>query len=253
MITAENTWKELKDSGVDTAIVSFGAIEQHGLHLPLATDFILAQERALELGRRLNAYVLPTMPFGCSREHMSFPGTITLRPATLAAVLEDIVESLYHHGFRKIVLFSAHGGNWILKPVMRELNFKYKDLRIVWAGGPIPDRGDSVPEDIHAGRSETARMLHVRPDLVREEFKNIDSPGRVGQEFNDYIGFEKTTKTGAWGKPSEATAELGAAMSAESVERQVEYIRWAFAELERLAQAPDILNSGGAQDSNRGR
>ena len=244
MVTAENTWKEIRESGVDTAIVSFGAIEQHGYHLPLATDVILAQERALALGRRLNAYVLPTMPFGCSREHMAFPGTITLRPATLAAVLEDIVESLYHHGFRKIVLFSAHGGNWILKPAMRELNYRYADLRIVWAGGPVPERGDPVPEDIHAGRSETARMLAVRPDLVRTEYQTIDSPGVVGQEWNDYIGFEKTTKTGAWGKPSEATAELGVKMQTDSLERQVAYIEWAFAELERRAKAPDVVRGG---------
>lgn len=245
MITTENTWKELRDSGVDTAIVSFGAIEQHGYHLPLATDWILAQDRALELGKRLNAYVLPTMPYGCSREHMSFPGTITLRPTTLASVLDDIVESLYHHGIRKIVLFSSHGGNWILKPAMRELNFKYPDLRIVWANGPIPDEGDKVPEDIHAGRGETARILDVRPDLVREEFQAIDSPGVVGQEFNDYVGFEKTTKTGAWGKPSEATAVLGAKMGSTSLESQVKYIEWAFAHVESLAEAPDVLGADG--------
>ncbi len=246
MFTTENTWKEIKESGVDTAIVSFGAIEQHGYHLPLATDWIIAQRRAEELGKRLNAYVLPTMPFGCSREHMSFPGTITLRPTTLAAVLEDIVESLYHHGILKIVLFSAHGGNWILKPIMRELNFKYPELRIVWANGPIPDEGDAVPEDIHAGRGETAQIMDIRPDLVRHEYQHIDSPGMVGQEFNDYLGFEKTTKTGAWGKPSEGTAQMGATIRDNTVDRQVRYIKWAFERIESLDENADVVSSDGA-------
>lgn len=245
MITTDNTWKEVRESGVDTAILSFGAIEQHGYHLPLATDWILAQETARALGERLNAYVLPTLPFGCSREHMSFPGTVTLRPATLAAILEDLVESLLHHGIRKIVVMSAHGGNWILKPTLRELNFKHPQLSVVWANGPVPDKGDAVPEDIHAGRGETARIMNVRPDLVKEEYKEIDSPGIVGQEFNDYMGFEKSTKTGAWGNPSQATAELGSQIFKSAVDRQAAYVEWAFSRVEDMRRAADVLEAEG--------
>ena len=245
MFSVQNTWKELRDAGVDTAIVAFGSIEQHGHHLPLGVDWIVADAVAQRLGRELNAYVLPAMPFGCSREHMAFPGTITLRPSTLALVLEDIIESLYHHGFRKIVLLSTHGGNWVLKPTMRELNFKHDDLTVVWADGPLPERGEAVPEETHAGRGEGSTMLALRPDLVRPE-KAVDSPGIVGQEFNDYVGYEKTTKTGAWGMPSEASAEQGAEAIKARVRHQAEYVRWALRRVEELRRAPGALDDGKA-------
>src|SRR5437660_10385169 len=96
--TVENTWKELHEARVDTAIVPFGAVEQHGHHLPLGTDWIIADRMGRALAQALgeDVLLLPAMPFGNSREHMAFPGTITLRPATLAAVLDENPDSLQH-------------------------------------------------------------------------------------------------------------------------------------------------------------
>lgn len=239
MYSVENTSKEIADSGVEIAILSFGAIEQHGHHMPLGTDWYLGEAMAKRLGEELGAYVLPTMPFGCSREHMDCPGTITLRPTTLAAVLEDLVESLYQHGIRKIVMLSSHGGNWALKPFMRELNFKYKDLTLIWANGPLPERGEEVPVDIHAGKGETSRLMHVRPELVKEATEEDDSPGFVGQEFVDYVGFSGATKRGAWGKPSDASPEFGQEEFEEAVHRQAEYVRWAFEKIEEINREED--------------
>ena len=240
MYSVENTWKEIRDSGVDVAIVPFGSIEQHGHHLPLGTDWMIAAEGAKRLAQELNAFVLPAMAYGNSREHMAFPGTITLRPSTLAAVLEDVVESLRHHGFRKIVVLSSHGGNWILKPTVRELNYKYPDISIVWASGVVPERGDKPPVEIHAGKGETSAMLHIRPDLVKDENRGLDSPGFVGQEFNDYVGYDKTTKTGAWGLPSEASEDVGRDRFESALERQVQYIRYVFDKVAELKQTPSV-------------
>ena len=240
MYSVENTWKEIRDSGVDTAIVPVGSIEQHGHHLPLGTDWIIADANAKALAKELNAFVLPAMPFGNSREHMAFPGTITLRPSTLAAVLEDIVESLRHHGINKIVLLSSHGGNWILKPTARELNFKYPDISIVWASGVVPERGDKPPLECHAGKGETSAILHLRPELVKDDNRDLDSPGLVGQEFNDYVGYDKTTKTGAWGVPSEACVDFGRERCEGAVKRQVEYIRYVFDKVQALKKAPSV-------------
>src|SRR5207249_12043736 len=232
-----NTWKELQEGRVETAIVPFGAVEQHGHHLPLGTDWILADCMARALAEELgNVLLLPAMPFGNSREHMAFPGTITLRPATLAAVLDDIVESLRHHGLRTVIVFSAHGGNWILKPTLRELNFRYPEMTILWANGSLPEAGETVPEDIHAGGSETSSLLHFRPDLVRPVTEAMDSPGIVGQEFHDYVGFDKSTRTGAWGRPSEATAERGAEQVTRAVAHHARYLRWARARVAELKQ-----------------
>ena len=239
MYSVENTWKEIRDAKVDTAVVAFGSIEQHGHHLPLGTDWMIAQEGARNLARELNAFMLPAMPFGNSREHMAFPGTITLKPSTLAAVLEDIVESLRHHGIKRIVVLSSHGGNWILKPALRELNYKYDDISIIHGNGVVPERGDKPPVETHAGKGETSAMLHIRPDLVKDEDR--DSPGVVGQEFNDYVGYEKTTRTGAWGIPSEANPEFGRQRFGGALEKQVEYIRYAFAKVEELKQAKGII------------
>ncbi|RKX99981.1 creatininase family protein, partial [Candidatus Poribacteria bacterium] len=116
MVTVFNTWEEVKEANVEIAILPIGSIEQHGRHLPLGTDWLIADRLARELGERLNAYVLPALPYGNSQEHMGFPGTIPLRPQTLALVIEDIILSLRHHGIKKVVVLSTHGGNWIIKP-----------------------------------------------------------------------------------------------------------------------------------------
>ena len=104
MVTVFNTWEEVGNSGAEIAILPIGAIEQHGRHLPLGTDWLIADQAGKKLGERLNAYVLPALPYGNSQEHMGFPGTITLRPQTLALIIEDIVLSLQHHGIKKIVV-----------------------------------------------------------------------------------------------------------------------------------------------------
>lgn len=93
-----------------------------GRHLPVGTDWLIALGHARELSEELDAYLLPAMPYGCSVEHMQFPGTVTLRPTTLAAFLEDMVIPVYRQGFRKIVVLSTHGGNWVPKPFLRELS-----------------------------------------------------------------------------------------------------------------------------------
>jgi len=242
MYSVENSWKEIRDSGVDTAIIPVGSIEQHGHHLPLGTDWMIADAEAKALAAKLNAFVLPAMPFGNSREHIAFPGTITLRPSTLAAVLEDIVESLRRHGIKKIVVLSTHGGNWILKPTMRELNYKYEDIMIVHSEGVVPERGDKPPVEIHAGKDETSAMLHIRPDLVKSGETRIDSPGVVGQEFNDYVGYEKTTKAGAWGLPSEADADFGRERFEDAVQRQAEYVNYVFDKVAQLKKARSIAD-----------
>jgi creatinine amidohydrolase len=234
MHTVENTWQEIRNAGVEVAVLPFGAIEQHGPHLPIGTDWLVAQAVARSLAEELGALLLPALPYGTSGEHMAFAGTVTLRPSTLAALFEDIVVSLRAHGVRRIVVVSTHGGNWVLKPTLRELNHRYPDIKVIWADGVLPERGDVLPEDIHAGRGETAAMLHLRPDLVREVTRDLDDPGALGQEFLDYVGMDLATSQGVWGRPSEATAQLGEERMAERVRRQAEYVRWALRKIDEL-------------------
>jgi creatinine amidohydrolase len=110
-----STWPELEAAlaaGRRTALVPLGSTEQHGPHLPFATDTWVADA----LGRRLcvrlpDAVCCPALVLGCASEHASFPGTLSLEPGTLEAVLHDVLRSLRAHGFERAFVFSAHGGN----------------------------------------------------------------------------------------------------------------------------------------------
>lgn len=241
MYSVENTWKEIRDAGVQIAVIPIGAIEQHGHHLPLGTDWFQVDHVARRLAEKLDAFYCPAMPYGNSWEHQRFPGSLSLRPETLAAVLRDIVMCLRGHGISKIVVVNGHGANWILKPTIRQLNYDYPDVTIIWSNGVNPEDGGEPPVEIHSGLSETSRMMYLRPDLVKDE-GIVNSPGIVGQEFLDYVGFDRVTKTGAWGCPADgATPERGEEILDNSVESSARYVRWAFEKIEELKSQPSII------------
>ena len=167
MVTVFNTSKEIAQARPAIAILPVGSLEQHGEHLPIATDWLRADDAARRLAERLgDCYLLPALAYAL-QEHMDLAGTITLRPSTLALVVEDIVLSLRHQGIRRIVVLTTHGGNWILKPTIRDLNFRYPDIRIIHADGPLTSEPERMPCDIHAGAGETGAMLALRPELVK--------------------------------------------------------------------------------------
>ncbi|MFP3904008.1 MAG: creatininase family protein [Armatimonadota bacterium] len=250
MYSVENTWKEIRDCGCDTAVVAIGSIEQHGHHLPLGTDWFQADWFGRKLAERLDAFYVPAMPFGTAWEHQRFPGTISLRPETLAAVLRDIVMALREHGFRRIVLHNGHGANWILKPTVRQLNYDYQDISIIWSGGVNPEAGDEPPVEIHSGESETSRMMYLTPDLVKDE-GIVDSPGRVGQEFLDYVGFDRVTKTGAWGLVEKADPEKGREIYEQRLDKSEAYVKWAFEKVEELKNEPGVVEEDEVQNEDK--
>ncbi len=93
-------------------MVAFGAVEQHGHHLPLGTDSISATSWSRRLADRLDAFHAPTVRVGCSRHHLAFPGTMSIEEETFQRVVVDIVRGWAGHGFRRIVLLPTHGGNF---------------------------------------------------------------------------------------------------------------------------------------------
>src|SRR3972149_1508011 len=109
------TWPEVRaelDAGRDTVVVPFGAVEQHGPHLPLGTDAMFGEEIGRAVAERLNAFLAPTVRVGCSRHPLAFAGTMTLEDETFHLVTRDMVKALASHGFRRIVLLPTHGGNF---------------------------------------------------------------------------------------------------------------------------------------------
>lgn len=229
VLTANNTSKEIAESGVDTAILPIGSIEQHGPHLPLGTDWIVVQEVAKRVADKLGAcYLLPALPYGTAQEHLGFSGTVTLRPSTLATVIRDIVLSLRLHDITKLIVISGHGGNWIVKPTLRELNLEYPDLKVIH-GRPM----GIMPADIHAGESETSSILYLDEKLVKKE-RIVDSAPDATQEYLDYVGMKGLSKHGNWGMSSQGSREKGEERLEARAERIYHYARETFRKLEEI-------------------
>jgi len=235
MVNWESTFHEVAEAKPEIALLPIGSIEQHSYHLPLCTDYCIAQALAERVARELgNCYLLPTLPFSCSREHLAFCGTLTLGPATLAAVIEDLVDALHHHGISKIALLVAHGGNWIIKPTVREINLDRSGVTVIFTSPEIPAAEQGQFAELHAGQAETSLMMCLRPDLVKMDQVRPDFAPPQGREFLDYVGVAGVSPTGLWGAPSKASAADGERMLQEAARRAAAYIRQTFAELERL-------------------
>lgn len=203
------------------------AIEQHGHHLPLATDTLinnLLLGKALEkLSADAPVYVLPAVCYGKSNEHLGFPGTLSLSANTFMAVLRDIGMSVASAGFRKLVLFNTHGGNAALVDVMaRDLraDFGLRTFCLFGSGGATFE-GLNVQEKkygFHAGELETAYLLSATPELVDTSaytvnyIAHIEKPERLLPEFASAT-FSWLTRdiaaSGVMGDPTPATAANG--------------------------------------------
>jgi len=157
-------------------VLPVGAVEQHGPHLPLNTDLVVADavsRGAVErVGEALDCWLLPTIAVSKSNEHAWSAGTLWLSARTLLSVLEDIGRSVATTPARKLVFVNGHGGNSsMLSVANRELRLKY-GLQTFLTHPHMPaDQGGSSSADedgmgVHGGEDETSVMLHLRPELV---------------------------------------------------------------------------------------
>jgi creatinine amidohydrolase len=229
--------------GRTTVVVPFGALEQHGPHLPLDTDAVLGDRLGPMLAQRLNALCAPTMRVGCSWHHLAFAGTLSIRPETLLMLVEDLVDSLARHGFRRIVLLPTHGGNE--GPLREAARRSRRDgVKIIVPSlratveallSRARSRG-AVPGDAggHAGELETSLMLALAPNLVRVDMLE---PGYTGPLDEAAValffgkGVHALSANGVLGDPRGASAEAGRAYLAafldvtqEAVEREAQTV-----------------------------
>jgi creatinine amidohydrolase len=177
------------------AVLPIAAIEQHGPHLPVATDMLIGQghvDRVIELAPKdLPFTVLPVQAIGKSNEHISSPGTLTFSWDTVTRAWIEIGESVARAGVRKMVIVTSHGGNVpIMDIVARELRVKFDMLCVATAwsrfGNPPAVFGErELRYGIHGGDRETSMILAIRPDLVRmdlaEDFASTQE--RLEQEM----------------------------------------------------------------------
>lgn len=216
------------------AIVPVGSTEQHGEHLPVFTDTLLADAMArlgaARVAETVPVLVTPPIWTGFSPHHMPFGGTITVRSDTLMSVLTDVADSVLDNGFDALMLLNGHGGNSALvttatstigeaHPDARLLSMTYFTL----AKPFIDDIRDSDLGGMsHGGEFETALMLHLHPDLVdmdQASAEYLDEPlshsiddMMAGGPLSVYRRFDEYSETGAIGAPELATAEKGAAI-----------------------------------------
>ena len=221
MFSVNNSTKDLSEAEIDTAIISVGATEQCGPHLPLHLDTLLAGYYARAWGELLGAYVLPTIPFNTSEEHASFKGTVSLRPATMMLMLEEIVDGLRAQGFRKQVLTVGHGGSLWLGAFVKHVNRRFGDVVVVDAhrgAGPIWEEalrksGLAGRGELHGGAVSRALALYLASGSVTEGAYGARIPEGL-QDYADYVGWESITPDGSWGRYDPATDEGTAAAEA---------------------------------------
>lgn len=220
------SWPEVRaelERGRDTVVIAFGATEQHGPHMPLATDALIGDHLARRVAERLDAFVAPTVRVGCSEHHLAFAGTLSLSEETFHRLVHDLVSSLARGGFGRIVLIPTHGGNF--GPLARALEQAgpvegvevraLTDLGALLAiarqgvdeyGVPLAEGG------LHAGEWETSMLMAIHPELVHlergEPGYTGDMESAVGAIFGS--GVDALAPNGVIGDPSRASSEHGA-------------------------------------------
>lgn len=207
------TSPELAGSGVKTAILPIGAIEQHGRSLPLGTDLIEAEAVARGIADRLGSvYLLPGLPFSCSQIHAGYRGSISLSAATLDAVVKEVVGELFGQGFTRVLLLNFHGGNFVLRTTVRELNHTSRSAKVVMIWPWLLPAAIAMIEtagEIHAGELEASLILAIDPALVRSPTAADDAMPDATHEDLDYRLLREISPSGVWGRPSLGTAEKG--------------------------------------------
>jgi creatinine amidohydrolase len=148
-----------------------GAVEAHGPHLPMSTDFLIAAasvERLVDrCGDRDDLWALPPLAYSKSDEHSWAPGTISLSADTMLRILDELGRSVATTAARKLVFVNAHGGNSaLLQVACRDLRIRY-GLQTFLAHPFVPtDAGNELGMSIHGGHDETSMLMAIRPDLV---------------------------------------------------------------------------------------
>lgn len=254
----EHSWPELREAAraQRVVVIPVGTIEQHGHHLPLATDCITSRELSRLAVERIpdEAILMPQVTYAFNEHHLDFPGTIAVQGQTFIAYVTDVGKSVAHHGFRKILLVNGHGSNVpFLDIVARNITNQTEAIcaMVPWWGLGEPAIGAVRESDFPGGMShgcelETSVILFLRPDLVdmakatkeigfqpsRWLYWDLQKPPPV--RFMEF--FSRMSKTGTMGDPTLASEAKGRTVVECVVGNLVDLIR----DLRRREIAPRV-------------
>lgn len=224
-------------------IIPAGAFEQHGPGMPLATDLIRAEHVAARVAEALDgqAVIGPAVPVGVSPHHLAFAGTVTLTTTTFAAVVREYVDSLYRHGWRKILVVTGHGGNnAALTAVSQDLLTTHPELQFAWTpltalAAAYVSTMDVSEVHGHSGEAETAQMLYLAPETVRRDLltkgtttlAELDPVARLSRRDGHptlTIRYDRISTNGILGDPTAATADHGKSIVDAVVTRIADFV-----------------------------
>ena len=221
----------------DTVLVPVGSTEQHGKHMAIDTDAFTAKEISLRVAQKAGVLVAPVISYGYSPHHMNFAGSVTLSFRTLVNVLKEVCSSLLHHGFKKIVIMNAHGGNTnsirlALKEIEMETGVRVYSVMVYPSKTGFGAEGTKVLTQEgggHACESETSiglalghRILMDKAEKWKPEYRSIPESdfGKVAAAYM----FDEYTSIGNLGDPTIATKEKGKVLVESVVKDLVEFI-----------------------------
>ena len=210
-------------------LLNIAAIEQHGAHLPVATDRMIGEYFSGLLNNEIGdqVLILPIVAVGCSDHHMGFSGTLSLSHDTFSSVVKEMIQSVLNHGFYNIILLNSHGGNQgIMQVIVEQLGFANPNAHIIGATWwnlakeellKITETGPGGTG--HACEFETSLMKKIAPSLVQESlikeganvssFSMADGDMLYGAKVSFYRTMKELTPNGVFGKPINSSAEKG--------------------------------------------
>jgi mycofactocin system creatininase family protein len=232
---ADAVWPEVAADA--TVLVPVGSLEQHGPHLPLDTDSVIATAVAEGAGALLGAevQVAPVIAYGSSGEHQAFPGTVSIGGDALRHVVVELVRSMRTWAPRAVFV-NAHGGN------VSALSSAVTQLRNEGhAVGWIPCATDDV--DAHAGYTETCLMLHLRPRSVRLRRAQIGNTTPIGELLSTLAqhGVKAVSDNGVLGDPTGASAVHGRRLLKAMTLNVAMAARGGQVDAQGMLQAPTVM------------
>jgi creatinine amidohydrolase len=209
-------WPDVASHAGLVAILPVGALEQHGPHLPLTTDTILATGVARRIAARIGGWLLPAVTFGEAWTTEGWPGTISVSPETLRAIVEDIGRGVARIGCAGLVTVNGHFGNrasialatrTLTNLGARVLPLDYPGLEE--AAAEFCSSTPAAPGFYHADEVETSMMLALAPDSVRMDLAVAEYPHFPANFGSAPMQLSVFNRSGVFGDPRGATAATG--------------------------------------------